>query len=129
MACAIISMFLLPDFPATTTRFSEHERQLLIGRLTADSVTARTEDNPPISSLEAVQKSLGNWRTWLLTAGYMVSCLAQHHAYVHNAKNSRPSADLQHCPISTPRLWQDWDIPLTWHNIVSYSRSPSSNVI
>lgn len=79
MACAVISMFLLPDFPATTTRFSEHERQLLVERLTADSVTARTEDNAPISSLEAVQKSLRDWRTWLLTAGYMVGFFTPHH--------------------------------------------------
>lgn len=80
MACAVISALFLPDFPVTTKRFSDRERQLAVDRLAADNVMARTEDNSGISFLEALQKSLGNWRTWFLTVGYMVSSLTLVHS-------------------------------------------------
>jgi hypothetical protein len=54
IACAMISAFFLPDFPATTNRFSKRERQLAIERLIADNVIARIEDSPRLSSLEVV---------------------------------------------------------------------------
>ena len=73
MACAIIAAFVLPDFPATTQRLSEDERQLAVDRLLATNVSARTENSEPTSALKAVQDSLRSWRTWLLTVGYMVS--------------------------------------------------------
>lgn len=70
---ALVAFFLLPDFPATTKRFTQRERQIILDRLLVDHITTTTEDTDPISSIEAVKKSLGNWRTWLLTAGYVVS--------------------------------------------------------
>lgn len=72
MACAIIAAFILPEFPATTKRFSERERRLAVERLAADRVVARTEDSPTIRSSEAIKESLSDWRTWLFTFGYMV---------------------------------------------------------
>jgi len=69
---AICAHFILLDFPANTKRFSERERELAISRLQADNVTARTEDTPRLTSLQALATALGNWRLWLLTVGYMV---------------------------------------------------------
>ncbi|KAL1955180.1 hypothetical protein VTO42DRAFT_8945 [Malbranchea cinnamomea] len=69
---AIISHFLLLDFPATTKKFSERERALAIRRLQASSVNSRSEDSPRLTSLQALRQSLTNWRTWLLVVGYMV---------------------------------------------------------
>ncbi|KAF2489687.1 MFS general substrate transporter [Lophium mytilinum] len=69
---AICSHFILLDFPANTARLTPRERELAISRLAADEVTSRTEDNPRLTSLQALAMALSNWRTWLLTAGYMV---------------------------------------------------------
>ncbi|KAF2809022.1 MFS general substrate transporter [Mytilinidion resinicola] len=69
---AICSHFILLDFPANTARLTPREREFAISRLAADEVTSRTEDNPRLTSLQALAMSLSNWRTWLLTAGYMV---------------------------------------------------------
>lgn len=66
---AIISAFILPDFPANTKRLSDRERELAISRLEADSVTSRTEDATKLTSLQALMQSVRNWRTWLLVAG------------------------------------------------------------
>ncbi|RJE25139.1 Major Facilitator Superfamily [Aspergillus sclerotialis] len=71
IACAILGALVLPDFPATSKRFSPRQRQVAVERLTMDNVTARTEDNPPLSAFEAVWSSMIDWRTWLLTIGYM----------------------------------------------------------
>lgn len=73
IACAILASFVLPDYPATTKGLTPDQRKLAVERLQADNITARTEDNPPLSSLEAIRISLTDWRTWLLTIGYMVT--------------------------------------------------------
>jgi hypothetical protein len=67
---AIISAFILPDFPANTKRLTDRERELAISRLEADNVTSRTQDVPKLTSLQALGQSTRNWRTWLLVAGY-----------------------------------------------------------
>ena len=70
---AIVSAFILPDFPANTKRLSDRERELAISRLEADNVTSRTADAPKLTSLQALGQSVRNWRTWLLVAGYSKS--------------------------------------------------------
>ncbi|KAH9831696.1 Major Facilitator Superfamily [Teratosphaeria destructans] len=69
---ALLSAFVLPDFPANTKRLSEREREIAISRLEADDVRNRTENTPRLTSLQALAQSVRNWRTWLLVAGYMV---------------------------------------------------------
>jgi hypothetical protein len=71
---AVVAGFILPDFPANVSnrKFSEREKALAISRLQDDNVSARTEDTPRLSSRQALVSALSNWRTWLLTAGYMV---------------------------------------------------------
>ncbi|KAF2087786.1 MFS general substrate transporter [Saccharata proteae CBS 121410] len=69
---AILSHFVLLDFPATTTKFSFRERQLAVQRLAEDHVTTRHVSSPQVSSLEASMQSIRNWRTWLMVLGYMV---------------------------------------------------------
>lgn len=75
IACALVSAFFLPDYPATTKRFTERERQLAVERLIVDSGAVWTEDGPEVSALGALREALGNWRTWLFTVGYVVSCI------------------------------------------------------
>ncbi|KAF2762759.1 MFS general substrate transporter [Pseudovirgaria hyperparasitica] len=70
---AIIAHFILLDFPSTTKKFSARERLLATERLQRDNVTATTgNSSPKVSSMQATVISLKNWRTWVLTLGYMV---------------------------------------------------------
>ncbi|KJK66808.1 Major Facilitator Superfamily protein [Aspergillus parasiticus SU-1] len=69
---AIISLFILPDFPATSRRFSEREKQVAVARLATENVTATTEDTEHLSPLAACKVACQNWRTWAFIIGYMV---------------------------------------------------------
>ena len=67
---ALISLFILPDFPSTTKRrFSDRERELAITRLYEAGQT-HTED--AISSKQALLQAIKSWKVWILVAGYMV---------------------------------------------------------
>ncbi|KAK1144192.1 hypothetical protein N8T08_005605 [Aspergillus melleus] len=69
---AIISLFLLPDFPATSRRLSERERQVAVARLATDNVTAATTNSEHLSNLGACKVACRDWRTWAFVIGYMV---------------------------------------------------------
>ncbi|KAJ5818078.1 vitamin H transporter [Penicillium riverlandense] len=69
---AIISLFILPDFPATSKRLSERERYVAVTRLAIGNVTAITEDSEKLSSWQAVVMSVKDFRTWMFVVGYMV---------------------------------------------------------
>lgn len=69
---AIISLFLLPDFPATSRRLSERERQVAVARLATDNVTAATANSEHLSNLDACKVACRDWRTWAFVIGYMV---------------------------------------------------------
>ncbi|OLN97497.1 putative transporter C1683.12-like protein 2, partial [Colletotrichum chlorophyti] len=70
---ALIAFFVLPDFPATTSRkkFNNKERELAIRRLQNDASRVRTEEEPQLGHWAAFKLSVMNWRTWLFVVGYM----------------------------------------------------------
>lgn len=68
---SVVSSFILLDFPATTKRLTERERELAIARIKADSMAVTTDDTP-LTHLQALKLSLKNWKTWLFVVGYMV---------------------------------------------------------
>ncbi len=70
---SIIASFILLDFPATTAKFSERERELAMKRIIADGLSVRSEGNADMSHLRALKLALSNWKTWVFTVGYMVS--------------------------------------------------------
>jgi MFS family permease len=74
MGVAVIAVFLLPDFPATTSsrKFNPEEKDLAIRRLQAGSQSVRTSDEPHMGHWKAFKASMIQWRTWLLVVGYMV---------------------------------------------------------
>ena len=69
---AITSIFLLPDFPATSRRLSEREKKVAVERLASENVTATTEDSEVLSNLAACRVACEDWRTWAFVIGYMV---------------------------------------------------------
>ncbi|GAM39527.1 hypothetical protein TCE0_034r11155 [Talaromyces pinophilus] len=69
---AFISLWILPDYPATTRRFSEREKHVAVARLATENVTAATEDTERLSNFEAIKAAVKEARTWTFVIGYMV---------------------------------------------------------
>ncbi|KAL4868726.1 hypothetical protein BDV12DRAFT_209030 [Aspergillus spectabilis] len=69
--CSIIASFLLLDFPATTKRLSDREKELAIARMAAESMLVATDDHPALTHGQALKMSLANWKTWVFVVGYM----------------------------------------------------------
>lgn len=97
---ALVAAFVLPDFPATSKRFSERQRSVAVARL-ADDVTAMTQDSEQISPQRAMVDSVKDWRTWMFVVGYMVR---PHPQFPCRAKLTitRLSLDLVRCRTSIP---------------------------
>ncbi|KAJ5994232.1 hypothetical protein N7451_009956 [Penicillium sp. IBT 35674x] len=72
IGCALISLFILPDFPATSKSLSDRERHVAVARLATENVTAVTEDTALLSNWGAVKVAVRDWRTWVFVIGYMV---------------------------------------------------------
>jgi hypothetical protein len=68
---AIVSHFILLDFPDTTKKFSAQERALAVDRLMADHVDSHIKGTPRLSCWGTIRLSISNWRMWILVAGYM----------------------------------------------------------
>ncbi|KAI4199811.1 MAG: hypothetical protein LQ350_004341 [Teloschistes chrysophthalmus] len=68
---ACIARFLLLDFPLTSKYLSEDERRFAADRLLVTD-RSRASDEHRLGPLQAIKRSLTNWRVWLFTAGYMV---------------------------------------------------------
>ncbi|OBT71033.1 hypothetical protein VF21_09935 [Pseudogymnoascus sp. 05NY08] len=62
IGCAIIAMFILPDFPATTKWLTDEEREYAIRRLEEDNNSSQAES---ISHLQSFLRAARDWRTWL----------------------------------------------------------------
>ncbi|KAF5553401.1 high-affinity methionine permease [Fusarium napiforme] len=73
MGVAVIAYFILPNFPANTSRlkFSQEEIDLAIRRLQHDRPQVHTEDEEKLGHWQAFKLSMTNWRTWLFVVGYM----------------------------------------------------------
>ncbi|OBT69091.1 hypothetical protein VE03_01390 [Pseudogymnoascus sp. 23342-1-I1] len=71
-AWAIIAAFFLLDFPASTRKLNERERELAVARIASQYIQSGTEDRPLLSHSQAFKEAVTNWRTWVFTAGYMV---------------------------------------------------------
>ncbi|KAJ5762854.1 major facilitator superfamily domain-containing protein [Penicillium manginii] len=69
---AISSIFILPDFPTTTQRLSERERQIAVARLASQDSTATTPDTEHLGNFDACKVACKDLRTWTFTIGYMV---------------------------------------------------------
>ncbi|KFZ03326.1 hypothetical protein V502_11041 [Pseudogymnoascus sp. VKM F-4520 (FW-2644)] len=62
IGCAIIAMFILPDFPATTKWLTDEEREYAIRRLEEDNNSSEVQG---ITHLQSFLFAVRDWRTWL----------------------------------------------------------------
>ncbi|KAJ6095401.1 hypothetical protein N7486_006147 [Penicillium sp. IBT 16267x] len=72
IGCALISLFILPDFPVTSRGLSERKKHIAVARLATENVTAVTKDTALLSNWGAVKVAVRDWRTWVFVVGYMV---------------------------------------------------------
>lgn len=64
MAFAVISVFILPDFPHNSRGFSAEEKELAQLRMTED---VGMKDETTVSTWTAVKLSLGDYKTWCMS--------------------------------------------------------------
>jgi hypothetical protein len=69
---AIISVFLLLDYPSNSKRLTERQRAIAVARLQRDSVATRA-DGEKIGKRQSFLLAVRDWRTWGFVCGYMVS--------------------------------------------------------
>lgn len=74
VAVGFIIPFVILDYPLTSRKLSDAERQLAYSRLVADGITSRNDDEAvqQISHMQALWIAVSNWRVYVLAAGYMV---------------------------------------------------------
>jgi MFS family permease len=70
---ALIAPFFLLDYPSNTKRLTQREREIAVARLQADGITSVGEHGEvaEVTHWRALVQAVGNWRLWLLCAGYM----------------------------------------------------------
>lgn len=69
MAVAVIAIFVLPDFPSTSTWLSPEERSLAILRMSedvgiADDATGKDEET---GAIEGLRMAVMDWRVWWMS--------------------------------------------------------------
>ncbi|KAJ4410346.1 hypothetical protein N0V82_009250 [Gnomoniopsis sp. IMI 355080] len=73
---AIVSFFVLPDFPSTTRWLTPEERTLASLRLARDSL-GDTQGGEDTSHTKALKMALTDWRTWAFVVTYMATTGSQ----------------------------------------------------
>lgn len=69
---ALVSSFILLDFPDTSKKFTARQRFVAMSRLQNENVVSLDKNIPRMASLEAFRRAMTDWRTWMFTIGYMV---------------------------------------------------------
>jgi len=68
---AIISYFLLPDYPTNTRWLSEDEKNLIIRRLQEQNLSAAEEED--IGHWESLKSAYRDWRTYVFILMYTLA--------------------------------------------------------
>jgi hypothetical protein len=71
IGCAFVAPFTLLDYPHNSRQFTAEEKELAVKRLRADGITGHSDGERRMSLLQALVKTVSNWRLWLLCIGYM----------------------------------------------------------
>lgn len=101
---SIVASFILMDFPASTKRLSESERELAIRRLRLNDGRLETEDTPELSHLQALKLALANWRLWLFVVGYMAIVGASTMSYFYPTLVAGLGYDAVYAQYSTSKF-------------------------
>lgn len=70
---AVISYFLLLDFPANTKRLTERERLIAISRLKKGGLQTYVDGDLRMGRLKSFRLAIVDWRTVGFVLGYMAS--------------------------------------------------------
>jgi len=76
IAAAMIAMFVLPDYPATSRWFTADERAVAVRRLQIAGIVINEDDSKPkIGPFRALGLALKEWKTYGVSLAGAVSCL------------------------------------------------------
>lgn len=67
---AVISVFLLPDYPTTTRWLSEEEKELIVRRLSAENLNTTGEH---LGHMESLRLAFTDWRTYIFLFLYAMA--------------------------------------------------------
>lgn len=110
IAWALVSVFLLLDFPQNTASLSERERYIAINRLRESNVATNDGTGEKIGKRKSFILALADWRTWGFILGYMVrqSSGLYKPSFEKQLEANRLSRSLsvpRRCPTSTQHLF------------------------
>ena len=114
---AIISGFILLDFPENSKRLTERERMIAIHRLRRGGVATRSQGQERMGKGKSFRKAITDWRVIGLILGYMVSPSPQSFAHPRltipsgHCRFLHPLLLLPH-PRQGPRLHQHHPSPI-----------------
>lgn len=74
---ALVSFFVLPDFPSTTRWLTAEERALASARLARDSLGDTQQGGEHLKHTVALKMAFADWRTWAFVVTYMATTGAQ----------------------------------------------------
>jgi len=97
---AIISHFILLDFPANTKRLTDRERMIAISRLQDGGVATRQVGDERMGKAKSFLLAIKDWRTIGFVFGYMVSFLGVAYYSQYMLIYLRSLSALLHCPTS-----------------------------
>ncbi|KAF1966538.1 MFS general substrate transporter [Bimuria novae-zelandiae CBS 107.79] len=69
---AILSYFVLPDFPGTTSKLTEREKQIACARLMQSGISTAVEGEERMGKGKSFLLAVRDWRTTGFVIGYMV---------------------------------------------------------
>ncbi|KAJ7576928.1 MFS general substrate transporter [Mycena floridula] len=76
IAIAVLAIFILPDFPATTKWLSPLERTLALQRMTEDAGVGDQEETETQGAMHGLWLALSDWKVWWLAVALTAQVIA-----------------------------------------------------
>ncbi|KAI0470084.1 major facilitator superfamily transporter [Xylariaceae sp. FL0804] len=116
IACGIVAAFILPDYPASTTWLSEHEKSIAMRRLALDAGVAEAAENE--SALHGLKLAVLDPKVWLLGLTYHATIMALSFSYFFPTITAALGYDTTKTLLLTapPWIWAVmFSLPNAWH--------------
>lgn len=75
IAWAFCASFILLDFPATSKRLTEREREIALARLQKANLNIESGNKAKSGKRQSIIEAFSDWRTWGFIVGYMVASI------------------------------------------------------
>ncbi|KAK9794143.1 putative Major facilitator superfamily (MFS) profile domain-containing protein [Seiridium cardinale] len=116
IACAIVAVFILPDYPQSTKWLSEREKLIAQKRLALDAGIVEAVENE--SALHGLKLAVMDPKVWLLGITYHATIMALSFSYFFPTITASLGYDTTKTLLLTapPWIWALlFSVPLAWH--------------